>query len=75
MASSNTTVEFWDTSDYKGNVIRASDVVLMVVSTIVIILRLYVRHFMTKSLSWDDLIAFFAYVSRGGTIYLGQLDC
>ncbi|ORY57453.1 uncharacterized protein BCR38DRAFT_449171 [Pseudomassariella vexata] len=52
---------YWETPDYKGNAIRAGDIVLVILTAFFVGIRLYVRQFMTKSLSWDDGIAVLAF--------------
>lgn len=65
MANTTTTIteNYWETPDYYGNVIRGVEGFLIAMSTIFIANRIYVRSFMTQSLSYDDGIAGLAYVS------------
>jgi hypothetical protein len=53
--------KFNETPDWAGGIQANLNIALIVISTLLIIIRLYVRFFMTKSPGWDDLVAVFAW--------------
>jgi hypothetical protein len=53
----------FDPGHGNGQTILYLNVALMVITNILMILRLYVRGVMAKSLGWDDLLAVVAWVS------------
>lgn len=67
MTTLPTGTQYWETADYGGNLQRNLNISLIAISTVFFGIKLYVRAFMTKSLGWDDAVAFLAYV-RPSTI-------
>lgn len=53
----------FDPKSGDGQPIFNLNVALIVITSALMIVRLYVRGIMTRSLGWDDLLAVFAWVS------------
>ncbi|CZR65782.1 related to integral membrane protein [Phialocephala subalpina] len=53
--------QFWQTADYKGNLLRDMNASLIAISTIILGTRLYVRLVMTKTFGLDDIFATLAW--------------
>ncbi|KAL2874972.1 hypothetical protein SGCOL_009815 [Colletotrichum sp. CLE4] len=54
-------VHFMDSPEYAGDKTLHLDIALIICTTIVVGIRLYVRAFMAKALGLDDLLAFLAF--------------
>jgi hypothetical protein len=54
--------QFWQTPDYKGNLLRDLNASLIAISTVILGTRLYVRLVMTKNPGLDDIFAAVAWV-------------
>ena len=61
------TIPYWESPEYKGNIVRNLNSTLIAVTTIVIGLQIYTRGFMSKSLGLDDALAFVAFVRNNDT--------
>ncbi|KAH8772371.1 hypothetical protein BGZ57DRAFT_895380 [Hyaloscypha finlandica] len=53
--------QFWQTADYKGNLLRDLNASLIAISTFILGTRLYVRLVMTKNPGLDDIFASIAW--------------
>lgn len=56
------TISFKESPGYKGGQVLKLNAALIVCTTVIVFLRLYVRAFMSRALGVDDLLAFLAYV-------------
>lgn len=54
--------DFSSTTDYRGYLVRNLNICLIIISTIIVFSRLYVRIFMTKGLGLDDVATAVAYL-------------
>lgn len=54
--------DFTTTTDYRGYLVRNLNICLIIISTIFVFSRLYVRAFMTKGLGMDDVATTVAYM-------------
>ncbi|KAI4595727.1 hypothetical protein KJ359_006718 [Pestalotiopsis sp. 9143b] len=54
--------DFTSTTDYRGYLVRNLNICLIIISTIFVFSRLYVRAFMTKGLGMDDVATTVAYM-------------
>lgn len=52
-----------DSSDSDGHVISDLNIALIVITSVLVIVRLYVRGIVVRGLGWDDLFALLAWVS------------
>lgn len=52
--------KFWETPDWAGGQQARLNVALIIISTLIVLTRLYTRIFMSKTPGWDDLIAVLA---------------
>ena len=52
--------QFWETPDWAGGQQARLNIALVVISTFIVLTRLYTRVFMSKTPGWDDLIAVLA---------------
>jgi hypothetical protein len=53
-----------DPNDSEGHVISNLNIALIVITSVFMVVRLYVRGIVVRALGWDDLLAIFAWVSR-----------
>jgi hypothetical protein len=49
-------------SDDRGQFLKNLNIGCLTVSTVFFAVRIYARGFMSRTLGWDDLVAFFAWV-------------
>jgi hypothetical protein len=52
-----------DPNDSDGHVISDLNIALLVITSVLVIVRLYIRGIVVRGLGWDDLFAIIAWVS------------